>query len=313
MKILLFGSGYMAGEYMKVLKTFKADVTVIARDADKARKTAALFGFEGMGGGVAALKKIDVSGIHYVINAASVDSLTEINLACLKVGLKNILVEKPGALNVQELQKVKKAAGNKAKVHIAYNRRFYNSVLELQKSIKADGKIQGCFFDFTDREKDIFKNLWSSTVVKRWGWANAAHVIDLAFFLIGTPKQINVLKSGGYKGVHAGSTFTGSGKSAQCLFSYFATWAGGGRWNLEISTPKGRYKLSPLEELRFCVKNQFDWESVPFSDQDDAKFKPGLFKMVKAVIMDGDLRRLPDLNKQIQFCHTVDKVFGYGK
>lgn len=311
MRILIFGSGAMAREYLKVLKSLGCQVVVIGRDNLRAEQAAGAFGFEGFGGGIDALKHIEPGRIDYVVNVAHVDALTEINLACLKAGLKNILVEKPGALNRDELEKVRKAAPKGAKIHVAFNRRFYNSVLDLERHIKKDEGVEGCFFDFTDREKDILTNPWSRSVVKRWGWANAAHVIDLAFFLIGKPKAMHVLKSGSFKGLHNGATFVGCGETNQCLFSYFATWKGGGRWNVEISTSRGRYKLSPLEELKFCAKNQFAWEDLAPVDQDDVNFKPGIYKMVKSVILENDARRLPDLSQQIQFSQTIKKIFAY--
>ncbi|MCK5613627.1 Gfo/Idh/MocA family oxidoreductase [Candidatus Pacearchaeota archaeon] len=311
-KIILFGSGYMANEYLKVLKVLSAEVIVIGRDEDKAKALADEYGYVGYGKGVSALEKIKVNEVDWVINAALVDSLAEINKACLNVGLHKILIEKPGALNLSELKDVLSHSKDDGEfLRIAFNRRFYNSVRKLEEKVVADEGALGCFFDFTDREKDILQNPWSEKVVNRWGWCNALHVIDTAFFLIGEPEEITVLKDGGFDCHTSGSSYAGCGKTKQCLFSYFATWSGGGRWNIEISTKEGRYKLSPVESLVFCRKNQFSWENILLDDQDDEKYKPGLYKMVKSIVFDEDLSQLPSLKDQISMCKLSDRIFGY--
>ena len=51
-----------------------------------------------------------------------------------------IFVEKPGALNVKELQKIKKVTNSK--IYFLYNRRFYNSINEGKIFIGSSSK---CF------------------------------------------------------------------------------------------------------------------------------------------------------------------------
>ncbi len=308
--IILFGSGYMANEYLKVLKVLDCRVTVVGRDESKAKNLASQYGYRGCGGGVSALKNVDIRSVDWVINAASIDSLDEINKACLKAGIGNILVEKPGALTLQELKEISSLEGNSGKIRVALNRRFYNSVQQLQRKMRDDGGALGCFFDFTDREKDVLRD-WKKEVAQRWGWCNSMHVIDTAFYLIGHPEELTALRSGSFDSHPSGSIFVGCGKTRQCLFSCFATWSGGGRWNIEISTQEGRYKLSPLESLAFCRKNQFSWENIPFDDQDDEMFKPGLYKMIKTVVCAGDSSRLPTISEQIERRKLANRIFGY--
>ena len=105
--------------------------------------------------------------------------------------------------------------------------------------------------------------------------------------------------------------FTGSGRTEKSLFSYFASWAGGGRWGVEVTTNGGRYKLTPLEELSFCKKNQFQWENIPLNDENDKDYKPGIFKLVHNAVIRGDVSRLSDLDYQIKFCQIVDQMCGY--
>lgn len=309
--VILFGSDYMAEEYLKVLRAFGCRVSVIGRNQEKAVKLAEKYGATGFGGGVEALKNFSPKAADLVIIASAVESLKEVSCACLEKGYKNILVEKPGALNLFEFQEIKKKINADVIFRIAYNRRFYNSVLILKEKISADGGPVAAFFDFTDREKDIFSSPKSPQVLKRWGLANSTHVIDTAFYLVGLPVELTVMRDGTWERHPSGNVFVGCGKTSECLFSYFSTWAGGGRWNIEISTKTGRYKLSPLEELQFCKKDQFSWVNIDMPDNDDQRHKPGLYKMVKSILIDKDYSNLPDIDQQIDLAKSVNRIFNY--
>lgn len=308
--IILFGSAYMAKEYLKVLKHLNKQVIVIGRNEAKAKKLAESYGYIGYGNGSKALDKINCKEISLAIIASAIVSLAENSIACLEKGIKNILIEKPGGLNLSELLKIQKNIKEGYNVKIAYNRRYYSSVRKLKEILNEEKEIQGCFFDFTELEKHILDPGIDPTVLKRWGFANPSHVIDTAFFLIGKPIEIRCQHSGTLNPHPSGATFTGIGKTEKSLFCYFATWKGGGRWNIEVSTTSGRYRLCPLEELFFCKKNQFQWESIKLDDQDDINFKPGLKKMVKNMTNDG-CEDLPTIDEQIEFCKIIDKIFEY--
>jgi len=312
-KVIIFGSGYMAEEYLKVLKALDCEVSVVGRNGEKAKGLAQRYSCAGYGGGSRALKDIECGNADLAIISSSVESLKDLTIDCIGSGIKNILIEKPGALDIIELEAMSKAVRPDNNIAVAYNRRSYNSVIQLKSAIEKDGGPLGCFFDFTDREKDVLDNPKSKDVIKRWGFGNSSHVIDTAFYLVGGPVEMSSLRSGSWDCHPTGTAFAGSGRTEKCLFSYFATWAGGGRWDIEISTKEGRYKLSPLEELQFCKKNQFAWEKIALQDDDDTRFKPGLYKMVKKVLLDKDFSGLPTIADQIRFCGTVDRIFGYEK
>lgn len=303
----------MAEEYLKVLRAFGCDVTVIGRDGVRAVAFAKKYGAIGRGGGVDAISDIDMAKVDLVIVSCAVEALAEVSCACLKAGTKRLLIEKPGSLDIRGLRKIRKMIRRGGKVAIAYNRRYYNSVAALKERLEKEGGPLGCFFDFTERERDVHNCKKAPAVVARWGLANSTHVIDTALYLIGKPEKMFGYRSGAWQMHTSGTSFTGSGRTQKCLFSYFATWAGGGRWNIEISTREGRYKLSPLEELHFCRKNQFAWENVALADDDDNRFKPGLYKMVKKILAEDDFSGLPNIEDQISLFGIANRIFGYGR
>ena len=64
---------------------------------------------------------------------------------------KNILVEKPAGLNKQKIMEVSELAKEKdAQVYVAYNRRYYASVLKAQEIIAEDGGVTSFNFEFTE-------------------------------------------------------------------------------------------------------------------------------------------------------------------
>ncbi|NQU98287.1 Gfo/Idh/MocA family oxidoreductase [Candidatus Woesearchaeota archaeon] len=310
--VIVFGSSYMAEEYLKVLKELGAKVTVISRNLENARKTADKYGFESMGNSIESLSNFDPEKIDLVIVASAIPSLKNITINCAKKGFKNILVEKPGSVDLKEMKEIKKQINDKVIIRYALNRRFYSSVIKL-KSILQNENITGCFFDFTERQKDVLDNQKETKkVVARWGIANSIHVIDLAFYLIGIPKNIFTKIDGYWEKHPSGNIFSGCGETSKCIFSYFSSWDGAGRWNVEISTIKGRYKLSPLETLQFCEKNQFNWSEISLSDSDDDNFKPGILKMTKAALENlKGLKELPNINEQTKMFEIINKICGY--
>lgn len=77
-------------------------------------------------------------------------------------------MEKPGAISREEFEKLVKCADDtQTKVYIAYNRRFYASVLMLEKIIEQDG---GCslYFEFTEWPHTVVEAGLPEETLKNW-------------------------------------------------------------------------------------------------------------------------------------------------
>jgi len=302
-KILLVGTGYMAKEYAKVLKSLKKDFLVVGRSKERALDFEKTTGVPAITGGIEKYLEIGFlnrNPISTAIIATDEEQLGPSARLLLKRGIKTILLEKPGGLNLIDLTKTKKLAEQKGvEVFIAYNRRFYASTLKAQEIIKKDGGVTSFKFDFTERSSLIEKSNKSTAVKREWLLANSSHVTDLAFFLGGKPKKINSYKTGKLNWHPSGSIYAGSGVSQSgALFSYHANWASAGRWEIEIMTPKHKLIFKPLEQLQIQKNGEMAAEEVKLDNQLDIDFKPGLYRLVQSFLT--NQKNLPAINEQVE-------------
>lgn len=101
-------------------------------------------------------------------------------------------MEKPGEFNSQEVTELSSfASENDSEVYQAYNRRFYASTRKAEEIMRQDGGLQSINYEFTEWSSDIESVPHSAGVKEEWILANSSHVIDLAFYLGGIPRQMS--------------------------------------------------------------------------------------------------------------------------
>jgi predicted dehydrogenase len=291
MSIWLIGTGQMAMDYAKVLNTLGKEYIVIGRGAQKAKDFEEAFGKTVFAGGLDSYLLKDKTIPEFVINAVGIDKLTEVTTTLLKHGCKNILVEKPGVAYANEVDGLAKFAKNMhANVYLAYNRRFYQSVLVAKKIIEEDGGVQSFNFEFTEWAHQIegIKHLKTQEELQNWFLGNSTHVIDLAFYLGGNPKEMASFVSGKdqIEWHTKSSNYSGAGISnTGALFSYHANWKSPGRFSVEILTHKHRLIFRPLEKLQIQNIGSVAINFVDGIDYSyDENYKPGLFLQTKAFL-----------------------------
>lgn len=284
--IWLIGAGYMAIEYAKVLQDMNIPFKVVGRGIKSATSFEEKTGLAVQTGEINNFLKQTQKLPFAAIVAVSVEQLATVTQLLLKKGVKRILGEKPGGLNLEELEELNhEAKQQNADIFVAYNRRFYTSTLKAREIINKDGGVTSFNFDFTEWSH-IIKDLKIPDIVKKqWFLANSTHVVDLAFFLGGVPKEIKCYTTGGLSWHPSASIFCGAGVTEQgLLFSYHSNWEAPGRWGVEIFTRKHRLILRPLEDLYIQKIGSLISEKVIFDDSLDHKFKPGLYKQVESFI-----------------------------
>ena len=301
--IWLIGPGNIGKDYVKVLKEFDLDITVIGRSKKDD------FPLPVYDKGIESYLKFRLPDIpKYSIVAVNESELYNTTKILLEIGVKNILVEKPGSLSIKELTSLNDTATDKnSNVYIGYNRRFYKSVQKCRDLIK-NNKPLNVNFEFTEWTHNIDLNHYTKYELERFFLCNSSHVVDLVFHLFGKPKSLNSYTSGGLDWHPSSSVFSGSGKTIDdVLFSYNANWSSAGRWSVEINLTDYKLILKPLEKLFLQEKGSLDVEEIKI---DNDLYKPGLYGEVKDFLSGND-KVLCSLSEQINNFKWYYKIANY--
>lgn len=310
--LILIGAGPMAQEYAKVLLGMRKQFSVIGRGTESAAKFEVATGIRPITGGTDNYLA-EKPAPEYAIAAVSVEMLHETVCALLKKGCKNILVEKPGALDITGLQEIKALAdASGAKVFVAYNRRFYAGVKAAEKIIVEDGGIRSINFEFTEWAHKIAPLKRAPGVKEHLVLSNSTHVIDLAFFFGGIPAELSSYTSGSLEWHPSASMFSGAGTTIKgILFSYHADWESAGRWSVEVLTAKRKLIFCPMEKLQQTFRGTVSMEEVPVDYEIDTKYKAGLYAEVNAFLNGVDQSRLCTIDEQIACFPFYNRIANY--
>jgi len=309
----LVGAGNMAQSYIKVLDAIKNNYLVIGRSKKSSEQCAEITKKPVISGGLNIFLKSKPPLPTHAIVSVSSDELVNATTALLNYGVKNILVEKPAGLTIESIKNLNSLAKRKsANVLVAYNRRFYASVYKAKEMIEADGGILSGNFEFTEWSHVIEKLDKPDKVFHSWLIGNSTHVIDLAFHLMGKPKDICCFTSGSLLWHPASSIFAGAGKTENgILFNYHANWESVGRWSIEVLTKNYKFIFRPMEKLSIIKKGTVTEEEVDSIDYGiDNEYKPGLYHQVKNFIK-GDYSIHCTLDEQANLIDVYYKIANY--
>ena len=284
--IWLIGAGGMARAHAKVLRSMDRRFHIVGRGAASASAFAQEIGLPVTAGGLAKWLEDSPAPAEYAIVAVPVPELAAAAIALARFGLPRILLEKPGGLDLAEIEKVASTARETgAAIFVAYNRRFFASVARARQLIEDDGGVVSFTFEFTELADVVAKSGHPAAVKKNWFLANSSHVVDLAFFLGGESDRLHPLSAGSLPWHECAARFAGCGSTRSgALFSYIADWESAGRWGVEVMTRERRLILRPLESLNIQAKGRFMIEPVALDDVLDREFKPGLHRQMEAFL-----------------------------
>lgn len=312
-KVWLVGAGGMAQDYIKVLNGLEKEIVVIGRSEKSAQECENNNDCKVLRGGLTKFLETAPEIVSHAIVSVGVEKLYSTTKELLEYGIKNILVEKPGAMEQSEFIELDALAKEKnANVLIAYNRRFFASTLKALEIIQQDGGVTSFNFEFTEWAHVIESLVKADGVKEKWFLANSTHVVDMAFYLGGEPKDINCYTKGSLSWHPSASNFSGSGISKNdALFNYQANWESAGRWGVEILTKEHRLIFRPMEQLqiqkRGTIAQVFD-ESIDYSLDED--YKPGLYLQTK-YFLENKFEGMCTLNEQRNMIETYCKIANY--
>ena len=310
-KIWIVGGGNMGIEYSKILTKRREDLTVIGRSEESAKKLKYSTGLDSFIGGLDLFLSKNPQVAKFAIVCVGMESLQNCTKKLVQYGVKNILVEKPAGLNANEVIDLYESALQfNSNVYVAYNRRFYSSVLKSKELIAKDGGVLSFTFDFTEMTQKIEKMKKAKGVKENWLFANSTHVIDLAFFLGGSPQSLVCNHISNLDWHPSGSVFVGNGLTINNIpFSYHSNWNSAGRWEVILLTESMRIVLSPLEKLQVQQKGSFDIKYLEIDDSLDTQFKPGLYEMVNSFLNNSS--NLKSLKDQVDDLKIFSKIGNY--
>lgn len=306
--VLLVGAGYMGIEFAKVLKALKKEFIVLGRGETSAKEFEKEIKVKVITGGLDQYLKKTENIPSTAIVAISEEQLGSATIKLLRHGVKNILVEKPAGLDFADVKKVaKNAKQKKAKIYVGYNRRFYASVKKAQEIIKQDRGVLSLHFDFTEAVHKIVPLVRAPGVKENWFLQNSTHVIDMAFFLAGNPKNLTSIVSGALSWHPKAAIFVGSGVTENnALFSYHANWKSPGRWAIEVMTKNHKLFFKPLEKLQIQQLGSFEVKDCEINDKIDLDFKAGVYMEVKSFF--GDKKNLCTIEEQAENLKFYQKI-----
>ena len=310
--IYIIGAGYMAREYARVLKALDEKFIIIGRSEKSVSKLNFELEVEVVAGGLTQFLLGNNQTPDCAIVCTPVEILASITMELLTFGVKKILIEKPGALSVQELNEIKKLEAEKnSTVLIGYNRRFYQAILALEEKL-IEEELIAANFEITEWSHLIEKDLCSDSVKQNWVLANTSHVIDLVMHIAGQFKELATFTAGSLSWHDSASRFVGSGVSSRgVLISYCGYWDGPGRWSAEFVTTQHRYIFRPLEKLQVqkigSVVIDFD-EQINYTL--DEIFKPGIYLQTTA-FLEGNHQKLCTIEEQIESFKIYNQIGSY--
>jgi predicted dehydrogenase len=313
-RCLVIGIGKMGQAHLQSLIDLDLGALAAYSPSDSRKKTVKLFSeIQYYSGDLAdALRAFAPS---HVIVASPVETLAPNAMLAMEIGIKNILIEKPAALNIDEGTLLKKTAilyG--ADVYVGYNRRFYSSIRTALSLISEAGeRIESSVLEFNEVvASNEGPTGQKESVRARWLLANSLHVLDSAFFPIGYPDvgRSHFCRSGTIGWHPSGQVFVGSGLTTSGVpFAYHANWAGPGRWGFEWVTPSARYIFRPLEQLSVMRRSSFNLETITINDEFDRRYKPGVFLQNRCFLTAP--QNLVSLDQALQLLKVGEIVGGY--
>lgn len=313
--ILLVGSGPMAVEYAKVFKSQGITPVVVGRGTSSAEKFTAETGLPVSLGGVDAwLADASNQLPERAVVAVGEKWIGATAKALMERGVRHLLLEKPGGHDAADIRSVyEKAKETGAEVYVGYNRRFYAAVEAAKTIIQEDAGVTSFNFEFTEWSHVISTIKKEEGVKEQWFLSNSTHVIDLAFYLGGTPAELSAYSTGRLDWHPTASVFAGAGRTADgAIFSYQANWEAPGRFSVEMLTRKHRLIFRPLEKLQIQKIGSVAVEMVEIDDSLDKEFKPGLYKQVEVFVGERtDL--LPTISDQVEMLDWYLRIRGDGK
>jgi len=309
LKVGFIGSGRMASEHVKVIKSFKKYqcTSILSKSIKNAKNFSIKHKIKNFYSDIDLFLKFHKYDL-VILCVPPTEKL--LILKKLFMHNLNIFIEKPLGLNFLESKLIvtlyKKRKFKKTKIFVGYNRRFLGSVLKMNKLITHSSgiriiKIQ----DQQDLKKAKIMGHNKKTL-KYWMYANCIHTVDFFNFLGRGKilKIVNCIKFSKDKPIVSAKIFFSSGD----IGIYVCFWNRQANWSVFVSTVRKSFLLSPLEKLKVFDKSGIVEYKEFFNEK---KFKPGLYSQFLEI--DKSMRKLKNktvnINEAFKSVVIINKIY----
>ena len=309
MKTILIGFGLIAPKYVEILNALGCEIVgILARNFDKASINAKKFGIKKI---FKSLEEIKDEDFDFTTILVSPENISHVLKEVLPFQ-KPILVEKPVAFGVSELDKIIELNNKyKSTVMVATNRRFYSIFNKgIEYLNKKNKKLDSIVVEAPERFSDINLPMFTDKVRENWMYANPIHCIDLIRFFGG---EVTTLETNSHPEKYQYSAIGHCSDNVE--FTYISNWKTPGNWNITLYSDETRLVYNPLEEGTIIEKNE---KKVIVPEEEDIKFKPGFYSQVKHfidnVVINQDFKwPAENLVQHKKTIELIEKIFNIKK
>ncbi len=272
----ILGTGYMAQEYVKVLKSLKLNktISVLGSSSHKSKLFKKNNKLDYAAKSIKDLKS--KFNPNYLIICVREEKLYQLIDKIIKYNWK-CLCEKPMGYNFIQTKKIvnKLTKKNIKRFYIGLNRRAYYSTNLATQILKKKIFEKNRIIEIIGQEDLNHQKLigTSKKVINNFMYVNSVHLIDYTnIFCRGDIKSIKTLSS--YKGnqPHIVSKIIYFTSGDKCFYKCY--WNIEARWSVIIKAKKSYIKLKPLEKISSSFK--FSQLKNKKLEKWDKIFKPGI-------------------------------------
>lgn len=184
-KIGFVGAGNISGDHFISAKKAGFDLYGICakNNSVRAKNAKTTYGFKKYFVDINSLLNSEIEALVILVPPQEVKKIVYV----LQNFKGPILIEKPGAISSSDLREIKSKLKRNKKVMLGYNRRFYDSVIQLKEELKFKKNLQ---FHVNISEASWSKNIFEKEI-QNLVITNSIHIFDLIYYLFGKVKVVS--------------------------------------------------------------------------------------------------------------------------
>lgn len=308
--IAIVGAGYMAAEHARAFASLPGVriAGIHSRSPDRAKALAATHGATVYDSVEALWQGTRADIVIVAVPELAARGICEAAFAHPWL----CLLEKPAGYDLADALAIEAAAKTAgARVHVAFNRRFYSATQAVTAAVTGvDSPRLITVLDQQSMDEARGVNA-PEAVVQTWMYANSIHLIDY-FTHLGRGAITDVTVTAPWDQANPGTVLATIHFASGDLGMYQAVWNGPAPWVVTVGTAAARYEMRPLEKLSIQPRGQRRSVEQPGAPA-DTDYKPGLHLQAEQTLaaLRGQPNSLPTLAELTRSMRLVAAIYGF--